>query len=313
MSQNPPSESRRDPLADVDTASASAVSALFHEAARLNHDASCREGSVDVISGHGRLLATGDLHDNPLAFARVVELARLDEHAADDQRHLTLHEVVHSERLMNGMDFSHRALLRVAAMKIVHPHQVHTLLANHELAQIAGAGITKDGMNVVKCFNEAVDFTFGDEAHMAHEAIGAFIRSMPLALRVRCEKGDVLCAHSLPGPDLIERFDPEVLERPLEEEDYTPRRGSAHIMVWGRRHTPELLRDLADRFGVGLFVLGHEKAEQGWLALPPNAVILNSDHARGAALPVDLSSPPAFADLEGAVQPLHGADEQPPA
>jgi len=181
----------------------------------------------------------------------------------------------------------------VAQAKLHAPERVHTLLANHELSQIVGMGVVKDGVRMKDAFNEGVGYVFSDEAPRVLRAIEAFIRSMPLALL--CNRGGpdcVLCAHSLPGADLLDRFDHTVLDRALTEDDYTPRKGAAHIMVWGRGHPPEHLEALAQRWGVRLFLLGHEKAEQGWRFVEPNAVVLNSDHEHGAALEIHLGAVP---------------------
>ncbi len=315
-----------DPLADIDARSPEAMSRLFHDAADANFSASCRRGSIDFIPARGTLLATGDLHDNPSHFARVVEMAGLPGAEEKRPHHLTLHEVIHSHRLVGGVDLSHRALARVAALKVKDPEEVHTLLANHELSQIVGAGIVKDGVRVVDAFNAGVEYVYGDDAPQVLDAIAAFIRSMPLALITESPPsngasggagngasgsgpsggggGGVLCAHSLPGPEVMDRFDPAILERDLVEADYEPRRGSAHLMVWGRRHRPEQLQMLADRWGVRLFILGHEHAESGWSLLPPNTIILNSDHAAGVALSLDLSRPPTLEEAETLVTPL---------
>lgn len=293
-------------LESLNLRSADAVAAIFRAGAEANRSAACRRGSIDVIRPPGVLIATGDLHDNPLHLARLVEAAGVGAPDATPSAHLTLHEIIHGDRLVNGMDFSFRALARVAALKAAHPEFVHVLLANHELSQITGSGVVKDGVRCVDAFNEAVEVTFGPAADVVLEAIGAFIRSMPLALR--CE-GDgpgqsFLCAHSLPEPALMDRFDPGVLERDLVDEDYTPRRGSAHLMVWGRGHTPDQFAALAERWGVGLFILGHEKADNGVLVVGPNAVVLNSDHARGVYARIDLSDIPDAATIAAGVQPL---------
>jgi len=283
-----------DPLSGIDTRSPEAMAGVFLAGSEANRDAACRSGSVDVCEPTGVLLATGDLHDNPFHFAKVVSLARLDKATPEEPRRLTLHEIIHGELQMGGLDFSHRALARAAALKASRPEQVHTLLANHELAQIVGSGIVKDGVRVVDAFNDGVDQVFGDDAQQVRDAIAGFIRSMPLALVSGRGTGKgVLCAHSLPAPGVLDRFDPGVLDRPLSEEDYEPRKGSAHLMVWGRGHTPETLDRLAEAWGVELFLLGHEKAETGAEYLPNRGVILNSDHERGAALRVTLGDPPS--------------------
>jgi len=294
------------------------VLTTLHAATEANLTASCRSGSIDRIKagthtcGSGtlqqsRLIATGDLHDNPVHLSRLVQAAGLvtGDSAVSERRepsHLTLHEVIHGGRLVNGMDFSYRALARVAALKASHPEHVHTLLANHELSQIVGAGIIKDDINVVTAFNDAVEYVFGDDSHAVQEAIGAFIRSMPLGLLCehspasgsesgtsRGSPSAILCAHSLPSPGMMDRFDPDVLFRELTEEDYVPRRGSAHVMVWGRGHTAEQLTALGERWGVSLFILGHEKADEGVLLVKPNAVVLNSDHERGKMIELDFN------------------------
>lgn len=278
----------------VDLRSSGAVAATFRAGAAAALGAACRRGSVDEIDATGVVLATGDLHDNPLHFARVIELARLDDESGP-ARHVTLHELIHGDRLINGMDLSHRVLARVAALKAAFPERVHVLLANHELSQISGSGVVKDGVRLVDAFNEGLDYAFGDGAGEVREAVAEFIRAMPLALvSGRGTDRGVLFAHSLPGPELMDRFDAGVLERALTEEDYTARKGSAHIMVWGRRHEPEQLLALAERWGVSLFVLGHEKAPEGWLAVEPNAVVLNSDHERGVVVEIDLAALPAW-------------------
>ena len=52
------------------------------------------------------------------------------------------------EETKAARDGERTALEEVAALKADHPELVHTLLANHELSQIIGAGIIKDGIKV---------------------------------------------------------------------------------------------------------------------------------------------------------------------
>ncbi len=287
----------------VDLRDPGAVIKAFRDGADANRSAACRKGSIDLIGAPARLIATGDLHDNPLHFARVVDAAGYNDAPSAELAHLTLHELIHSDRLINDMDFSYRVLARAAALKARFPEHVHTLLANHELAQIVGSGIVKDGLNVVNAFNDAVEHTFGSSTGDVAAAINSFIRSMPLALRCAWSLpagwgsgeggvgvhegstgGDVLCAHSLPAPEMMDRFDLGIFSRDLVEADYEPRRGSAHLLVWGRGHHPAQLSQLGEALGVRLFILGHEKAPTGWLQLSSNTVVLNSDHEFGVYL-----------------------------
>src|SRR5690349_15481127 len=118
-----------DPFA-INLSDADEVIAAFAAGAESNQKAACRRGSIDVIGPPGILIATGDLHDNPLHFRRLVQVAglmgeeterRTDEGTGRLPSHLLLHEIIHSDRLLNGMDFSYRALARVAALKAVYP------------------------------------------------------------------------------------------------------------------------------------------------------------------------------------------------
>ncbi len=301
---------------------AESVINAFIAGAKANRENPLRRGSIEVVPrDHAcrRLIATGDLHDNPLSFARLLELAGLDDAAstetpsANPPAHLTLHELIHPDQLVNDLDLSYRVLARCADLKSRFPERVHVLLANHELAQIVGAGIIKDGVNVVKAFNRGVEYVFPDDAPAIQHALNDFIRSLPLAVRfigagspnADGTPSDLLCAHSLPGPDLWDRFDPTVLERELQDDDLAPRRGSAHIMVWGRNQTPELIESLSQRWGIGTFILGHEKAPEGHLAVSPRAVVLNSDHEHAAFAPIDLCIGWSALAVANACQPLH--------
>jgi hypothetical protein len=277
-------------LPSVNFTDAHAVSDALHAGAAANRSAACRAGSIDIIRPPGRLIATGDLHDNPIHLAKLIDAAGMN--GEGQPAHLVLHELIHGDKLINGMDMSYRVLARIAVLKARYPEHAHVLLANHELSQIIGAGIVKDGVRVVEAFNQGVEYVFGADADMVNAAIADFVRSMPLALRCVTPNGDILVAHSLPTAGSMGRFDTTILTRGLTEDDLSPRTGSAYLMVWGRGYDDGVLEDLVERWGVNLFILGHEKCDDGARFIPPNAVILNSDHERGVYLPIDLDHPP---------------------
>jgi len=277
---------------------AAAVSDLFQQAATAARECTCRTGAADHIGPPGRLLATGDIHDNPVHLARVLKLAQLEDSPGN---HVTFHEVIHGDNLLNDMDFSYRMLARIAELKLRFPGQVHVLLGNHELSQIVGVGVVKHGINCKDAFNDALDYVFNEKAEEVADAVESFIRSMALAL---ITENGILCAHSLPNNRDMDIFDPEVLHRTLRDEDYVPGRGSAHRMVWGRKHEREQLETLATTWGVRIFILGHQLAETGFEVRPPNVLILNSDHPRGCVLPIDLEEEVSLEDLQLRTVPL---------
>jgi hypothetical protein len=163
------------------------------------------------------------------------------------------------------------------------------LLGNHELAQLAGHRVSKGAGDNVRLFNDGLEFAFGDDWSTVSESINRFIAALPLA--AGSESG-LFCAHSLPGSRTFDRFDPDVLDRGLSDADYVARTGSAYLMVWGRGFGERQIETLAERWGVKLFILGHEHVENGLAIRGPRLVVLNSDHDLGTVVPFDLSREP---------------------
>lgn len=297
MSKNTPATAL-DLIGGLKLQKAAPVVKIFQDAAKANRDSTLRKGSTAHLPEKGNLLMTGDLHDNAVNLARIVHLAKLDD---STDNHVVLHEIVHGENKIDGRDMSVRLLAKVAALKVAYPDQVHVMLGNHELAQLAGEGILKGGESVVELFDDGLDFLYADDAEKVRQAMNAFIRSMLLA--VRCPN-DILCSHSLPSPRQLDRFDPDVLNRDLTDEDLEYR-GSAYDMVWGRNHTQQLADDLADDWNVRLFVMGHQPADMGYEIQGDTMLILNSDDNHGMAMTINLSHRyETIDDLIGELIPL---------
>lgn len=274
---------------NLDLSDAAQVAEQLDQAAEALVNSPLRRGSCHHLPRRGRLLVTGDLHDNPIHFGRIQAFAHLDR--AD--HHVVLHELVHGDRLVNGVDLSYRILVRVASLVLEHPGRVHPVLANHELAQAFRQSVSKGGGDNVLLFDAGLEWAFGDDASMVEESIDRFVRAMPLA--VRCEHGS-LVSHSLPAPYAMKKFDPGILDRELRDEDFVPNSGSAWLMVWGRAQTEAQLDLLAERWNVKLFFNGHAHVPTGIEAVHARQVILNSDHDQAMVLPLDLEADPPAAD-----------------
>lgn len=279
--------------------SASAFADLLESAAEAMRASPFREHCAVRLPRRGTLLATGDLHDNRLHLDAVLRAARL---ARSPENHVVLHELIHGERLVSGTDMSHRMLAKVAELVVARPLQVHPMLANHEIAQFRRQHVSKGAGDNLQLFDAGLEWVYGDEAQVAADAIGAFVRAMPLA--VRCDNG-VHLSHSLPGAAQMPHFDMGVLGRDLVDADFDSPAGSAYLMTWGRNHPPEQLETLARAWGVRLFVLGHAHASAGVDFRPPNAIILNTDHEQGRVLEIDLAADaPEASSLLGRAMPV---------
>ncbi len=263
---------------------AAAIIDLMEQAAQLMRDDPHRRGCALHLPAEGRLLATGDLHDNTMHLQKVIGFAQLD---GSLNNHVMLHELIHGDQLINGMDFSYRMLARVAELVVQYPTQVHPLLANHEMSQLTGAGVSKGAGNSVELFEEALDYVFGDDWEGVAESIRTFFRAMPLAL---LSDDGVCCAHSLPNERMMNRFESDVLDRELVEADYHGPFGSAYLMCWGRAYTVAQAAELAAQWSVKMFVLGHQHVPDGFDIVGQQIMVLNSDHQRAACLPIDLAN-----------------------
>ena len=270
-------------LADVDHLGALGVAQLLERAAEIFRRDPKRRGSCVHLGDVGRLLVTGDLHDNPTHFVKVVNFARLEQ----PENNVILHELIHGERLTHGADMSWRMLAKVARLVEKYPGQVHVMLANHELAQAFNQPVSKGAGENTELFREGLLCSFGDEAEIVDAAIGVFVRALPLAVKT---KNGILCSHSLPSLYDMKTFDSGILERDLVEDDYEVRLGSAWQMTWGRNQKPEQLAALAAAWGVKVFIAGHAAVPEGVLAAGPQFLLLNSDHEHGAVLPLMLGN-----------------------
>jgi len=221
------------------------VTQVFQKAAEANLRTPGRSGCVVDLPAKGRATLTGDLHDNYVNFMHVMKLARINY---SDQYHVVFQEVIHGDTLYNGNDLSYRTLAKVAKLKMEKPGQVHQLLSNHELSQLTGDGILKDGVSVVEALHGGLQYVFGDAWLGVDEALREYIRTLPLA--VRCANG-MFVAHSLPSPRQRRDFDPEILKRRITDADRMGLEGSAHIMVWGRGLTQWVADELAGKWGAG--------------------------------------------------------------
>jgi hypothetical protein len=265
--------------------------AALREAAQLNLQDPYRKGSLIRLPGYGQVVMTGDLHGHGKNLAKLEKYAMLQRVAA---RHVILHELVHSDLQTLGADQSHEVLLEAARYKRQFPDQVHFLQSNHELAQLTGYPIAKNGRAVLEDFKAGVAETFGiNRASAVLSAMNEFIASFPLAART---ENRVWMSHSLPNVHDMEGFSAEIFDRvPTIEELYENR--AIFNLVWGRRHTQQHIDALGELLDADVFITGHQPQEEGFALLFDRLIILSSDHNHGCFLPFDLSRKQTVADL----------------
>ena len=256
---------------------------LLKQGIEANHADTFRRANVVHLPAEGSLILTGDLHGHRRNFEKITSFADLANHPG---RHVLLQEVIHGgPEDEHGGCLSYQLLYDIVRYKLSYPDQVHVIMGNHDTAFINNSEVMKDGREMNRAMQSAMEREFQEAITDVELATKQLLFSLPLA--VRCENR-IWASHSLPSDYFAERFDPEVLHRPLKLNDIV-RPGSAYLLTWGRKHSQALLDRMAELFDSDIFILGHQPQDQGWCRAGANLIILASNHNHGCLLPIDLA------------------------
>jgi hypothetical protein len=297
--------------------------ATFDRAADANRRMPGRQGSTILLTPElaDEVMITGDIHGQRRAFNRIRQIAALDKHP---RRHLVFQEVCHGGSCYpNGGCKSHAILEDVAELVATHFPQVHLVLGNHELAELADFPIRKNNQLLNLMFRLGLRHSYGLAEETIRQAISRFLWTCPLAVRlpgrgcgetgtgaspdavlagaarigsepvsVSSQPQGVLIAHSLPQFVDSRGFDPAVLLRDLVPDDGNED-CDVFRLVWGRDYRPENARAFCELVGAKVLITGHEPCREGFAVPNDLQVILDccGHKAAYAILPVgaDLS------------------------
>jgi len=288
------------------------VIATFDRAADANRQMPGRHGSTVVLAPElaDEVMIVGDMHGHRRNFDRIREIAALDEHP---RRHLVLQEVCHGgPSYPGGGCMSHMILEDVAELLTRHPRQVHLILGNHELAELADFPIRKNNQLLNLSFRLGLRHSYGPAEEEIRRALIRFLWSCPLAVRLPqgcCKKTGtgsepphvdrektasreapvplfsqhqgILITHSLPERVDLQGFDPSVLLRDLQADDGVEG-NDVFRLVWGRDYRSENARAFSELVGAKLLITGHEPCAEGFQVPNDRQVILDCCGDRGA-------------------------------
>ncbi len=261
-----------------------------------------RRGSLVELPAQGRLIISGDIHGHRRNFEKLVKYADL---AANPDRHLILQEIIHGGPQDDaGGCKSYEVLAEAAELKGQFPHQLHFVLGNHDTAFIANTEVMKNGKEMNSALNMALAKRYENHAADVASAIEQFVFSQPLA--VKCQNR-IWISHSLPADRFLEQFDFTIFGRPLKVYDIV-RPNSAYLLTWGRGHSQQTLKTMAEKLDVDLFVLGHQMQESGWIQAGDNTIIIISEHNHGCFVEIDLAAKYTIDALIKAVRPIAGLE-----
>jgi hypothetical protein len=277
--------------------------ALYQQAAADNFGTAGRSGNlVDLTTELAAdLMITGDLHGHRRNFNLICKIAALDE---NPRRHLLMQEVCHGGPSYphNGGCMSHSVLEDIARMVVKYPGRVHFMLGNHELAEVTDYPIQKNRQMLNLLFRMGLQHMYGDSCERVREAMVAFLRSCPLAVRM---PGGVFICHSVPDHLDTREFDASIFARPMDPLEFYER-GEVFRLVWGRDHRGENARRFVDLMGARVVINGHEPCSEGFMAPNPYQVIVDSCNDNGCYLILGTDREWAHEDIVRQIHRLAG-------
>jgi hypothetical protein len=248
------------------------ILATLRRAAQLFRATKGRKGSVVVLpEAAEEVFVVGDLHGNVPTFRQVLTTAAL---GANPNRHLVLQELVHGPFFYpdDAGDRSHQLVELVAALKCQFGDRVHLILGNHELSELTGRSIAKNGVMLNALYRQGLQTAYGESAEEIYQAHLELFRSLPLAVR---SPNRVLVCHTVPDGRDLERLDLAVLETGTWPPESLLRGGTVYALTWGRDTAPETADRFASLVDADLFVTGHQPCDEGYRRANHRQLILD--------------------------------------
>jgi hypothetical protein len=230
-----------------------------------------RSGGIIAPERADEILVVGDLHGNLRAFKKVLGLAALDRHPG---RHLVVQELIHGKMCYpdGGGDRSHQLLDVFTALKCQYPDRVHHILGNHELAELTGRIIGKDGEALNIKFRTGITTAYSPADDAVYEAYKGLFAALPLAIRAA---NRVFVCHTLPDESDLDALDLELLKAETWPPEAMDRHGTIYALTWGRDTDPAVADRFAALVDADYFVTGHQPCERGFRQANHRQIIID--------------------------------------
>ncbi|GIW86832.1 MAG: hypothetical protein KatS3mg108_1156 [Isosphaeraceae bacterium] len=248
------------------------------------------------------VLVVGDLHGHLEVFAEALRLAALE---ANPRRHLIVQELVHDNRINpdeGQIDRSHRLIDLVCAVIAKYPHRVHYLLGNHELSELTGRSISKQGFALNQLFAAGVAADYPAQVDDFLAAYRDLFASLPLAVRL---PNRIFVCHTIPDPRDLESFDPKVYAATSWSDAMTRRGGPVYALTWGRDTSDANADRFAALVEADLFLCGHQPCDEGYRRANRRVLILDGTDPQPTCCLVPARQPLTLDELCAAVRPIH--------
>ena len=247
------------------------ILATIRKATELMRSTPGRSGSVIALDDADEVMVVGDLHGNLPAFRQALTIAALDRHP---RRHLVLQELVHeiNKNDDDRPDRSHRLVDLVSALKCRYSQRVHLILGNHELSELTGRIIGKNGHTLNLRFRQGMELAYGARTQDVYEAYLVLFAALPLAVRT---PNRVFVCHTLPDARYLEALDLALLETDHWPEEAMKRGGTIYALTWGRDNAPETADRFAAMVDADWFITGHQPCDEGFRQASHRQIIID--------------------------------------
>jgi hypothetical protein len=233
---------------------------VIHRATDLFRATPGRRGGVIALESAEEVMVVGDLHGNTPAFRSVLQIAALGRHPS---RHLVLQELVHGRWHYpdDGGDKSHQLVDLISALKCQFPDRVHLILGNHELSELTGRVIGKNGVTLNAQFRSGITTAYGSHSGAIYDAYRTLFAALPLAVRT---PNRVFLCHTIPDPIYLDTLDISLLGADTWPPESMQRGGTIYALTWGRNTEPETVDRFAAMVDADWFITGHQPCDLGF-------------------------------------------------
>jgi Calcineurin-like phosphoesterase len=278
------------------------VLTTIRRATELFRNTPGRSGGIVSLEAASEVLVVGDLHGNLPTFKQVLVTAALDRHPT---RHLVLQELIHGPVSYpeDGGDRSHQLLDVVAALKCQYPHRAHLILGNHELSELTGRTIGKDGETLNAKFMHGITTAYGDSATEIYDAYKALFAALPLGIRT---SNRVYVCHTIPDAPDLDTLDLDLLKADHWPEPAMKRRGTIYALTWGRDTSPETADRFAAMIDADFFITGHQACDEGFRQANHRQIIIDGTHPHPCYCLFPATGPVSIESLLKCVHPADG-------
>jgi hypothetical protein len=244
---------------------------LIRRATALFRSTPGRQGGVITLDTADDVMVVGDLHGNTPAFRKVLDVAALASHPT---RHLVLQELIHGHRHYpdDAGDKSHQLVDLISALKCQYPDRVHLILGNHELSELTGRVIGKNGMLLNEQFRRGIKTAYGVQSDAVYDAYRELFAALPLAVRT---PNRVFLCHTIPDPSHLDTLDLALLAADTWPPESLKRGGTIYALTWGRNTEPETIDRFAAMVDADWFVTGHQPCEEGFRQANHRQIIID--------------------------------------